>query len=120
MPESSPQEQIRKQLCHEGLDHIAKFLNGPVMINDLELSDFLSVLKNDWVIRLRNDAREIQFAEATTGDLVETRDSGRTGEFRDPTMSSTPELRAYVFSGSFAIDLILPPNSAFEVVDDAD
>ncbi len=96
----SDYEELQAHLRDDGLEDLAEFVDGPVGLNELSIGDFLDALRENWIIRLRNDDEEIQYAQGGTGEWIQIRDGDRDGEFARPFEAWAGEIEAICSRGA--------------------
>jgi len=111
-------DTVIDRLREEGHEDIAAWYEGMKRLNEFDLSDFLALVDDAWVVQLVGADATHQFTRATDGNLVRANDTAQDGEFARPHQSYVPEFGDYLFSGQYRIELLFPDHSAFEVADD--
>lgn len=110
-------DETAEALYEAGYEPLAEFVDGPVRITELEVTDFLAPLGDGWALRAFNDESEIHYARGVNGKLIQIRDADRDGDFGRPFECWEDEFGDYVLSGNYVLEYIDAAKSAFEVAD---
>jgi len=77
-------DDVADRLRDEGHQKAAEWVEGFNRINEFELSEFLELVDDAWVVQLVGAETTYQFTRATNGDLIMVPDTDQNGEFGIP------------------------------------